>query len=115
VEAFILVDANTNQDITGALECTPSAFLGSSNKFNIRANVFGYVKSVMLHIDGPVKRTQVESVAPFALSGDIAGIYDGYALPLGTYTVKAQAFIEVGAKGAASQTLTKHFLYRRSR
>ena len=66
----------------------------------------------MLKIVGPIKENRVESVAPFALFGDITGKYSGYALPVGTYAITGQTFSEVGTEGKASQILNKTFSAR---
>jgi len=105
VEELILVDAENDIPIPGAFDCTPNACLGSVTLFNIRAETFGDVGSVRLEIDGPIKKTQLENVDPYALWGDTDGDYAGTFLPQGTFTVTAQAFSQENGKGEASEPL----------
>ena len=61
--------------------------------FNIRANTNpNPVASVSIALSGPVNKTQIENVAPYALFGDSNGNYAGQALPLGYYTITAIAY-----------------------
>jgi len=56
VSGLVLVDAHRNKDIDGALDCNPvNDCFGSATKFNIRAEVFGDVDSVVLTSEGPIK------------------------------------------------------------
>ena len=108
VDGFILVDADKDEDIDGALDCKPvSRCFGSASSFNIRATVFGEnVESVTISIDGPVAAARKEAFAPFAVFGDYDGDYHGMDLTPGAYVVTAYA---VNHQGEASQNFTKAF------
>ena len=104
IEGFVLVDAHTNQELEGALECKPFVCLGNDKekRFNIRAQTFGNVKSVMFSVNGPIADMQLEEKTPFSLFGDIEGDYIGYPLPPGRYNLTAWAFRKSKARGENS-------------
>lgn len=83
IESFVLVNAETNEDIVNAFDsCDPvSDCFGSATSFNIRAEVFGVVQGVDLSITGPVTAEKTEVFVPYAIFSDIDGDYAGFALP----------------------------------
>lgn len=107
VNEIVLVDADRNQELSGALNCNP-ACVGSATKFNIRANVFGgsQVAGVAMRMRGPINQDRTEGTAPYALFGDKDGNYFGTSFPAGKYTVTAFAF---NANGDESQRYTITF------
>ena len=95
VDGFVLVDADKNTDIPGALECNPvNSCFGSATNFNIRATVFGGndIKSVFLSLAGPISDSRTEQVSPYAVFGDDSGNYNGFPLAVGSYSMVARAF-----------------------
>lgn len=108
ISDFILVDADENSDIPGALDCSPiNTCYGRATNFNIRAKEFGNdIKRVTLRIEGPIETLKTESFAPFALFGDNSGNYEGRKLPSGTYEITAWAF---DSSDKRSDSLSKTF------
>lgn len=101
VQDLILVDADRNKDIPGALDCNPSNDCwGSGTSFSIRATVFGYVKSVKFAMVGPINWNSVERKEPRSIFGN-----NGKKFPPGVYTIFAQADND----GVLSQPFTKTF------
>ena len=92
IQELVLVNADSNKDLEGALDCTPvNACTGSSSiEFNIRADVFGDVKKVYFTLEGPITETRTESRVPYAVfSDDGEGDYNGEKLLPGNYTITA--------------------------
>lgn len=57
---LVLVDADRNQDIYGALDCTPiNDCWGSGTSFSIRATVFGSVEKIKFKMAGPINWSSV--------------------------------------------------------
>lgn len=110
IKGLVLVDAVTNQDIKGLLDCFQNACLGSATLFNVRASTIGNVGSVRLPCEGPISKTHMENVAPYALFGDSGGNYNGVTFPPGAYTITAQAFSEPLGQGEASEPFSISFL-----
>lgn len=111
IEDLVLVDAVTNQDIDGAIDCAIAinrCFNGAT-RFNVRAKVFGNVKSVFLTSTGPIRESgRDEGIAPYAVWGDNGkGDYNRMELKPGTYTITAQATNEQGEK---SPVVSKTFI-----
>ena len=103
ITSFVLVNADTNQDMPGALDCKPFVCLGNKeNLFNIRATTFGNVQSVMFSVSGPITNMQLEEETPFSLFGDTTGDYVGSQLLPGRYNVTAWAFRKSMARGESS-------------
>ena len=91
ITQFVLVDAYTDEDVIGGFDCDP-ACIGSTTKFDIRAETSGEVGSVNLTLTGPIKTTRIENVAPYSQFGDVRGNYRGFNMPYGSYTITAQPF-----------------------
>jgi hypothetical protein len=109
IKELVLVDAVTDQDIKGSFDCFQNACLGSAKLFNVRASTIGNVGSVRLTCEGPISKTQMENVAPYALFGDNGGNYNGVVFPPGAYTITAQAFSEPLGQGEASEPYSFSF------
>ena len=110
ISKFVLVDAATDLDVPEGFNCTPSACVDSATNFNIRAETFGDVKSVHLRLTGGLFADRVENFPPFAVFGDISGVYFGKELPSGTYTIKAEAYPLPDAGGTPSPAKTFQFM-----
>jgi hypothetical protein len=83
------------------------AALGTT-KFNIRADVAGSVGSVRWGFDGNASY-RTENEAPWALFGDVDGVYRTWSPAPGVYTVTATAFGSSGAKGTAGGSIVLSF------
>jgi hypothetical protein len=76
--------------------------LNPTISINIRAETFGAVGRVRLALLGQnISLSRLESVAPYALFGDIGGNYLERVLEPGEYTVFAQAFNASNGGGTA--------------
>ena len=104
VTSFVLVDAETNEDL---FEIEDQMRLDLANlppNLNIRAEVSGPSKSLKWTLT-PKQRRQtdylhVENSPPFALFGDDEGDYFSGALEKGEYVLSATAFRHPHAKGS---------------
>ncbi|WP_449555731.1 PKD domain-containing protein, partial [Hymenobacter terricola] len=111
VANFALVNADTGQDIqlltTGAvlnLATLPTQHL------NVRANTSpAAVGSVVFALSGAQGQNQTESVAPYALFGDVNGVYNPWTPPLGSYSLTGTPFSGGGGSGTAGTPLTVAF------
>ena len=104
------MNAETNQDIPGAFDCLPYICENDAVLVNIRAETMDQVKSVRLGIVGPVsKLPRVENAAPWALFGDINGIFNGVVLKPGSYNMTAEPFSETYAQGKAGEIMSMQF------
>jgi hypothetical protein len=62
ITRFVLVDAETNSDISGGLCCLPFACTGGAKLMDIRTETVGAVESVKFTISGPVNETRIENL-----------------------------------------------------
>jgi hypothetical protein len=62
ITRFVLVDAETNSDISGGLYCLPFACTGGAKLTDIFAETIGAVEPVKFTISGPVNETGVENL-----------------------------------------------------
>ncbi|NJO02886.1 MAG: HYR domain-containing protein [Bacteroidia bacterium] len=109
---FTLIDADSDQDVQ-VLQNGDTLFMDAlpSPNLNIRANtVPETVARVEMQLSGPLKHTQKEIKAPYALFGDQLGNYHGRALPTGTYELQATPYY---ADGSAAPTLKIQFILSR--
>lgn len=116
IKDIVLVDAITNRDMLGALDCGGNAAnncFGSSTLFNIRAQTFGFVRRVHLTCEGPAGLEVVgydQSFPPYSVWGDRSGKYEQKTLLPGEYTITAQAADYWGRKSELfSKTFTVDF------
>lgn len=92
---FVLVDADTNKDLTAltdGMEVQADAIQGRN--LNIRLQLDdGAVRvlQVDFKLSGPMVIEHSEKVIPHALLGDISGNYNGMPFPSGSYTLWAGA------------------------
>ena len=111
VNTFTLVNAVTNQDIqtigNGAIVNLATL---PATSVNIRANTNpAVVGSVVFSLQGPQSRAQTETVAPYALFGDINGIYNPWIPVAGNYILTATPYTYAGGGGIAGTPLTITF------
>ncbi|HMB62317.1 MAG TPA: T9SS type A sorting domain-containing protein [Eudoraea sp.] len=93
IDGFILVDAETNEDLyelRGGLEIDFDQIKG--RKLSIRLKPIpgaftGTIQRVDFRLDGPINMVRSEFVIPYALFGDIGGNYNGIAFEEGDYTI----------------------------
>lgn len=97
---FFLINAestsSTNELIDGTILSGAGVFNG---QLNIEAIVIGDLEniSVDFELSGPMERTWTERFEPYALFGDINGVFNGALLPPGNYHLKAIAIdLELG-------------------
>ncbi len=106
---FVLVNALSDTDIKELQ--TNDLIVGSGINFRANTNPV-QVGSVRMVLSGPVQRTSIESVAPYALYGDNPGPPPDYTsrnLPDGSYNLTATPYELAGAKGKAGQPLSLQF------
>jgi hypothetical protein len=88
--SFVLVDANTDQDI---FTLNNGSNVTSGSNVNIRAvSPFANTASVYFELQGASSQTATENVAPYALFGDVNGDYISGFLANGSYTLRATAY-----------------------
>ncbi|RNC90255.1 MAG: PKD domain-containing protein [Allomuricauda sp.] len=111
VTGFVLVNSTTNEDVLNLFEGLQINSSTTENLLlNIRANTNPpTVGSVFLELTGPVQNTRGESVAPYALFGDVSGDYLGELLPLGNYTISATPYSGFGLTGTQGATVSVSF------
>ncbi|WP_340076835.1 T9SS type A sorting domain-containing protein [Leptobacterium sp. I13] len=111
VTQFVLVNANTNTDIltlSEGLQIDNSLINGIP--LNIRAETNPTtVGSVFLTLSGTTNASRTESVAPYALFGDVSGNYNGQSLVTGNYAITATPYSSSGATGEAGTPLNINF------
>jgi|GEM_PF-287598 len=88
VWSFVLVDADTNEDIMSLKDGMELNLSELPGHLNVRAEVGNRVKQVSFELS-PTSYSRVERVAPFALYGDISGDYFGSTFATGTNTITA--------------------------
>ncbi|MDX2305551.1 MAG: T9SS type A sorting domain-containing protein [Microscillaceae bacterium] len=113
VQQLILVNANTDQDISPLTEGAVID-LGqvSTNNFSIRASTLpSSVGSVYFALSGPLNITRTENVAPYALFGDQNGGKDffGQAFAPGKYSISVTPYSGASRTGNVGTTRTIHF------
>lgn len=111
ITGFVLVNGDTDEDILNLFEGLQINSGDTENiLLNIRANTNPpTVGSVFLELTGPVQNTRGESVAPYALFGDVSGDYLGEFLPLGNYTINATPYGGFGLTGTQGETVSISF------
>lgn len=109
-----LVDAQTNQIVEGfenlkEKESISIEKLSANKKYNLIAQVdtnsptAKSVKSIRFNSN---LGNRTESVAPYALFGDVKGDFLGKILSKGQYSIKATAYTQAGGKGKAIASST---------
>lgn len=108
---FTLINAATNQAIQTLNEGNVLNLATlPSTKLNIQANTTpATVGSVVFNLSGAQTRKQIETIAPYALFGDVNGKYNAWTPALGYYALKATPYSASGGGGTASTSLTLNF------
>jgi insulin receptor substrate 1 len=105
---LVFVDADTNEDIDGAMDCDPvDSCFGSASSVGMRAKVHGDVRSVFFTTEGPITQSRTESRAPWSVFGDIGDAIRGKEMVPGSYTVTARA---TNDDGDESDLFTRSFV-----
>ncbi|MEM8508392.1 MAG: ExeM/NucH family extracellular endonuclease [Bacteroidota bacterium] len=110
VTGFVLVNADTNEDI-GPITDGASFVISTlaTTNLNIRADATSDVESVFLEITGDLTNTRTENVDPYALFGDNGGNYFGRSFEVGAYTVSATPYTGNGLNGIMGTTQRVNF------
>ena len=107
--SFVLVDADTNEDIGQIMEGTVFDIASLPSNLNIRAETTNDVESVFMEISGGIVATRRENVAPYALFGDRNGDYFGSSFPTGSFTISATPYTGNNLRGEMGSTLSVAF------
>ncbi|MEO1714511.1 MAG: hypothetical protein AAFU60_14360, partial [Bacteroidota bacterium] len=111
INGFTLVNAMSNQDIQMINDGDQIALdeLGTS-LLNIRASALsGEIKSVALELRGNILIERVENASPYAVFGDNAGNFNGFALQPGNYRLSATPYTAANAGGIAGEAFSINF------
>jgi hypothetical protein len=108
VQSFTLMNADTQQPVTGfnpvATGATVNLALLPTRNLNIRVNTNPVVVgSVRFAFAGT---NRIENVAPYAMAGDLNGVYNKWTPPVGLFTLVATAYAGSNGSGAASAPVT---------
>lgn len=101
IKQFVLVNADTDQDITMIEEGASYNFvsLGTSN-LGIRVETIpNKVGSLSLELTGPLGFRKTENIAPYALFGNNGADIFGRQFLLGEYTLTATPFSKINGQG----------------
>ncbi|MEL6815624.1 MAG: hypothetical protein AAFP03_12515, partial [Cyanobacteria bacterium J06598_3] len=107
--SFALVNADTNQVLAGYGNLGKGSSLNldglNLDKYNLvaRVNPGNAQSSLVKSVKFTSKElgNRIESVAPYALFGDVSGNFFGRVPKTGEFTIKATAYTAAGAKGKA--------------
>lgn len=105
---LVLVNAQTNEDITDLEDGLNINLNETGSSLNVRAEVSGAVGSIQFRLDAVVN-FRVENVAPYAMAGDTNGDYKSWTPTLGSHAITATAFAGTGATGEQLDELTVVF------
>lgn len=113
VTSFSLINADTDQPITGYATLADGAVINRANlpttHLNIRVNTNpGVVGSVRIGYDA-TSNYRTESQAPYSLFGDTSGNFNTGSIANGTHTITATAYTSASAAGTASAPLKISF------
>ena len=100
---FILVNADTNEDIREIHHNETINLAADGSNLSIRAEASGLQESVVFSINGT--NTQTESMAPYTIAGDSSGNYEAWTPAVGSHTIMATPFSEPGGAGSAGASL----------
>jgi hypothetical protein len=111
VVTFTLINADTDLPISTHDPLTDGSTLNLTSlpttNLNIRANTSPpTVGSVRFNLNGEIT---TESVAPYAMKGDVSGNYNPWTPTNGAYTLTATPYTGSGATGTAGTPLTINF------
>lgn len=107
LSGLTVVNATSDQDVLVLTSGVTLRLSEIGNQLNVRAMVEGDAGSVqfVLNDAAPV----VDSVAPFALAGDVSGDYQAWTPAAGTYTLVATPYTGADASGTAGLSMTVTF------
>ena len=109
VTGFTLVNASNSTDIQ-SLKNGDVVNLATAPSLNIRANTSpATIGSVVFTLTGQQTATLTETVAPYALFGDVGGIYNSWLPAAGSYTLKAVPYTGSKGTGTAGTSMTITF------
>ncbi|MCM8532078.1 MAG: Ig domain-containing protein [Lentisphaeraceae bacterium] len=103
VVRFILVNADTNEDIREVLHNSTIKLSQDGYNLNIRAEVSDKVQSVVFNVNEENPRT--ENSAPYSMSGDMQGAYNSWQAEIGTHTIMATPFSVTKGEGNTGSSL----------
>jgi hypothetical protein len=110
VTTLRLMNADTDQPLmtlTNGMTITLSSF--PTRNLNVRAETLPSVTgSVRFALDGN-SNYRTETIAPYALAGDLAGDYYAWRPSVGSHTLKATPYTGAEASGTAGTALTVSF------
>lgn len=111
VTSFILINADTNEDIltfTDGMQIEISSL--PTLNLDIRANTTDDVESVSSSLSGEQTASRTENVAPYALFGDFpAGNYNGNDFEAGNYSITAVGYSQDNLGGEIGEPLSISF------
>jgi N-acetylneuraminic acid mutarotase len=110
VSSFTVIDADSDQPISGMLSLTSGETIDlgktPSKRINLRANTSpSTVGSIRFAYDGNANY-RVESALPYALAADNGGDYYAWTPSLGTHVLSATPYTVSGATGTAGTPLS---------
>ena len=112
LSGFSLVDAS-DQSLVATLSGGDRTVLDdpANGSYGIRADIASgaRLESVRLELTGSATAARTENVAPYSLHGDDGDDLNGRALPPGSYTLRATAYLEDDLGGDAIQVLEVSF------
>ncbi|NQZ45034.1 MAG: BspA family leucine-rich repeat surface protein [Flavobacteriaceae bacterium] len=110
VLSFRLINADTDM-IIGTLTDGEQIVVNSLPTMNlsIEAVTTADVESVRMTLNGPISNARTESVAPYALFGDMAGDFMGMGFAVGDYTINAVPYSGNGLGGTMGTPLSIDF------
>ena len=104
LDAFILVDAETNEDLRELSDGAVINLATDGSALSIRASTNGSPGSVRFTLSGAESDIQTESVAPYALKGDSSGNFASWTPSLGSYGLTVEIFGGGSASGELLET-----------
>jgi hypothetical protein len=109
VSSFVLVNAANNNDIREIKNGDVIDLSAAGNSLNIKAiPTLPFSGRVNFVLSGTGSNNRTETSAPYALFGDVDGVYNNWTPAPGSYTLTATPFAEVSG-GDAGTPLTIEF------
>ncbi|MBI2870075.1 MAG: DNRLRE domain-containing protein [Candidatus Omnitrophica bacterium] len=102
VVSFSLINADTDQPIAGfnPIPASASIYLGAlpTRNLNIRANVSGKIVGVRFGLPGDSNDGRLDTIAPYALAGDVSGNFNSWTPSAGTHNLTATPLVKRGSR-----------------
>ncbi|QOV89969.1 Kelch repeat-containing protein [Humisphaera borealis] len=105
--SLTLVNAQTDQDIALLSDGATLDLASIGNQLTLRANAVGAIGSVQFVLDGGTPT--IDSAAPFAIAGDLAGDYLAWTPTIGAHTLVVTPFSGPGGTDVAGAAYTVIF------